>query len=279
MYFGKFRIEQYLCYVDRLLQFAYRASRSEEDVVNMGLHYILQHLDSSGTYARILFVDFSSPFNTVIPDILCSKLTQLTVPAPTCQWITNFLTDRRQQVRLESITSNTWTISTGAPQGHVLSPLLLSRYMNDCPSGAPEVCRQHKDSDESVYRQQVEQLALWCSQNNLELNMLKTVEMTVDFRRSPPTLRKWAGHNTADPPYSDEQLTPETECQERCLCNNNTNTRPVNHTIYSLFKYILFLSCTYYYSIKIYARSVYCMYCHIHLPHVYKAPVIIMIFI
>ena len=40
------------------LQFAYRANRSVDDAVNMGLHYILQHLDQNGTYARILFVDF-----------------------------------------------------------------------------------------------------------------------------------------------------------------------------------------------------------------------------
>ncbi len=50
------------------LQFAYRANRSVDDAVNMGLHYILQHLDKPGTYARILFVDFSSAFNTIIPD-------------------------------------------------------------------------------------------------------------------------------------------------------------------------------------------------------------------
>ncbi len=37
------------------LQFAYRANRSVDDAVNMGLHYILQHLDKPGTYARILF--------------------------------------------------------------------------------------------------------------------------------------------------------------------------------------------------------------------------------
>ncbi len=62
------------------LQFAYRANRSVDDAVNMGLHYILQHLDKPGTYARILFVDFSSAFNTIIPDTLQKKLTQLSVP-------------------------------------------------------------------------------------------------------------------------------------------------------------------------------------------------------
>ncbi len=57
------------------LQFAYRANKSVLiDAVNMGLHYILQHLDKPGNYARILFVDFSSAFNTIMPDLLSDKL-------------------------------------------------------------------------------------------------------------------------------------------------------------------------------------------------------------
>ncbi|KAM9834869.1 uncharacterized protein ACBT44_014576 [Syngnathus typhle] len=82
------------------LQFAYKANRSVHDAVNIGLHYILHHLDTPGTYARILFVDFSSAFNTITPDILQQKLIQLAVPASTCQWITSFLTNRRQRVTL-----------------------------------------------------------------------------------------------------------------------------------------------------------------------------------
>ncbi|KAK3558849.1 hypothetical protein QTP86_030444, partial [Hemibagrus guttatus] len=63
------------------LQFAHRANRSVDDAVNMGLHFILQHLDKSGTYMRLLFVDFSSAFNTIIPTLLQTKLTQLSVPS------------------------------------------------------------------------------------------------------------------------------------------------------------------------------------------------------
>ncbi|KAL0152550.1 hypothetical protein M9458_052273 [Cirrhinus mrigala] len=146
-----------------LLDRANRANRSVDDAVNMGLHYILQHLHKPGTYARILFVDFSSAFNTIILDILQIKLTD------------------------------------GAPQGCVLSPLLFSLYTNDCTSKDPSVkllkfaddttvISLIWDGDESAYRQEVEQLSLWCSHNNLELNTLKTVEMTVDFRRKPPAL-------------------------------------------------------------------------------------------
>ncbi len=51
-------------------QFVYRANRSMDDAVNMGLYYILQHLNKPGNYARILFVVFSSAFNTIMPDVL-----------------------------------------------------------------------------------------------------------------------------------------------------------------------------------------------------------------
>ncbi len=72
-------------------------------------------------------------------------------------------------------------------------------YTNDCTSKDPSVKLLKfaddttvigliKDGDESAYRQEIEQLAVWCSLNNLELNILKTVEMIVDFRRNPPAL-------------------------------------------------------------------------------------------
>ncbi len=182
-------------------QFAYRGNRSVDDAVNMGLHYVLQHLDRPGAYVRILFVDFSSAFNTIIPNRLLPKLTQLSVPTSVCQWITSFLTDRQQLVRLGKFSSSTCSISTGAPQGCVLSPLLFSLYTNDCTSKDPSVKLLKfadettligliQDGDESAYRQEVKELAVWCSLNNLELNTLKTVEMIVELRKF--NLRKFA---------------------------------------------------------------------------------------
>ncbi len=116
------------------LQFAYRSNRFVDVAVNMGLHFILQHLDRLGTYVRILFVDFSSAFNTIILDTIQNKLTPLSIPTSICQWINSFLTDRQQVVRLGKLSSGTCTISTGVPQGCGLSPLLFSLYTNDCTS-------------------------------------------------------------------------------------------------------------------------------------------------
>ncbi|KAI4887070.1 hypothetical protein NFI96_002264, partial [Prochilodus magdalenae] len=190
------------------LQFAYRANRSVDDVVNLTLHFILQHLDSHGNYARVLFVDFSSAFNTVVPQLLQAKLSQLSVPGSMCRWIVDFLTDRRQQVRLGKQTSDFRTLSTGVPQGCVLSPLLFSLYTNDCVSKDPAVkilkCADDStlvgliaNGDESAYRRETEQLVSWCSNNHLLLNTEKTVEMVVDFRRNPPPLPPLHINNTA----------------------------------------------------------------------------------
>ncbi|KAJ8375851.1 hypothetical protein SKAU_G00064310 [Synaphobranchus kaupii] len=44
-----------------------RANRSVEDAVSLCLHTILQRLEAPATYARILFIDYSSEFNTIVP--------------------------------------------------------------------------------------------------------------------------------------------------------------------------------------------------------------------
>ncbi len=100
-------------------------------------------------------------------------------------------------MRLGKLSSSTRTISTGAPHGCVFSPRLFFLYTNDCTSKDPSVKLLKfvddttpigliQDCDRYSYRQEIKELAVWGSLNNLELNTLKTVEMTVDFRRTPP---------------------------------------------------------------------------------------------
>uniref|UniRef100_A0A669EXY2 Reverse transcriptase domain-containing protein n=1 Tax=Oreochromis niloticus TaxID=8128 RepID=A0A669EXY2_ORENI len=175
-------------------QFAYRANRSTEDAIATALHAVLSHLEQRQSYVRMLFVDYSSAFNTIIPDILITKLVTLGLPPLTCAWIKDFLTNRPQTVRLGPHLSSTRTLSTGSPQGCVLSPLLYSLYTHDCSSthnntliikfaDDTTVVGLISKGDEAEYREEVLKLAAWCSENNLTLNTKKTKELIVDFRR------------------------------------------------------------------------------------------------
>ncbi len=113
-------------------QYAYRANRSTDDAISIALHTVLCHLEHQGTYVRLLFLDFSSTFNTILPSRLFSKMSDLGIQYNICLWIKDFLTDRPQSVRMGQHNSSTLIISTGVPQGCVLSPYLFSLYTHDC---------------------------------------------------------------------------------------------------------------------------------------------------
>ncbi len=48
-----------------------------EDAIFTALHSVFTHLENNNTYIRMLYVDFSSAFNTVSPMKLISKLSTL----------------------------------------------------------------------------------------------------------------------------------------------------------------------------------------------------------
>ena len=54
-----------------------------------------------------------------------------------------------------------------------------------------------RDDHELGYREEIEQLICWCSKNNLILNMDKTKEIFVDFRKKQPSHTPLLINNTA----------------------------------------------------------------------------------
>ncbi len=82
------------------LQFAYRSNRSTDDAIAFTLHTALSHLENKNTYVRMLFVDYSSAFNTIVPATLVAKLQTLGLNRSLCSWILDFLTGRSQVVRM-----------------------------------------------------------------------------------------------------------------------------------------------------------------------------------
>ena len=114
------RLRPQVQHAEDSLQFAYRAEVGVEDAILYLLRRTHSHLDKVSSTVRILFLDFSSAFNTIQPLLLQETLIRMRVDPCLVAWISSYLTDRPQYVRLKDITSETVIISIGAPQGTVL---------------------------------------------------------------------------------------------------------------------------------------------------------------
>jgi hypothetical protein len=113
------------------LQFAYHTNRSTDDAISIALQTSLSHLDKRNTFVRMLFIDYSSVFNTIVPSKLINKLRTLELNTSPCNWILDFLMGRPQVVRVGNNIRHADS-QHGAPQGCVLSPLLYSLFTHDC---------------------------------------------------------------------------------------------------------------------------------------------------
>ncbi|KAI3357967.1 hypothetical protein L3Q82_002992 [Scortum barcoo] len=137
------------------LQFAYQPSIGVDDAVIYLLQRSLSHLEDAGNTVRITFFDFSSAFNTIHPSLLRVKLERAGASDQLAAWVTNYLTDRPQFVRLQDCLSDVVVCSTEG---------------NDCE-----------------YRKVIMDFVDWCELNHLQVNASKTKEMVIDFSSRKPS--------------------------------------------------------------------------------------------
>ncbi|KAK1788609.1 hypothetical protein P4O66_002686 [Electrophorus voltai] len=217
------------------LQFAYHHNRSTDNAHL--LETTQTHLDKGrGNSVKMLFVDYSSAFNTIIPSRLTTKLEDLGLHPSLCEWISNFLTDRTQSVQVGNCFSFTLTLSTGAPQGCVLSSLLYSLYTYDCVATSSStifvkfaddtvIIGLISDNDERAYLVEIKHLENWYQENNLLQNVSKTKDLIVDCSKKQErhyhpvringttaervdSFRYLGVHISQDLPWSSQPQTP-----------------------------------------------------------------------
>lgn len=94
------------------LQFTYKSKRDTDNTTVSLLTTITKHLQVPIHYVRIIFIDFTSGFNTMQIHILLQRLINLGVNGGITHWIRDSLSDRPQR-------------------GAIFSPCLFSVYTNE----------------------------------------------------------------------------------------------------------------------------------------------------
>ena len=76
-------------------------------------------------------MDLSKAFDSLSHDILLNKLTYYGVKNSANDLLRSYLSNRKQYVQIDDISSSIVSINTGVPQGSILGPLLFNICIND----------------------------------------------------------------------------------------------------------------------------------------------------
>ncbi|KAI5708544.1 hypothetical protein M8J77_024913 [Diaphorina citri] len=124
------------------VQFGFVNNRSTSDAISNFLAELYLSLYQTKSAIGI-FCDLSKAFDCVGHAHLLHKLESYGVRGKTLDWFTSYLSDRTQQVSIETLSpqgtcegvlSSRGRVERGVPQGSILGPLLFLLYVNDIKS-------------------------------------------------------------------------------------------------------------------------------------------------
>ena len=92
----------------------------------------LKNIDK-GEINGAVFFDLRKAFDVVDHNLLIRKLAAYKFSEKSLRWIKTYITNRKQCIVDNSLTSSMQTVKSGVPQGSVLGPVLFLLFVNDMP--------------------------------------------------------------------------------------------------------------------------------------------------
>ena len=111
-------------------QHGFRSSRSTMTALSSMQKNWIRNAEE-GLMTGVLVWDLSAAFDTLNIELFLKKLELYGADGLTLSWFKTFLTDRTQRVRIGASLSNSLKLTSGVPQGGILSPIVFTLYTSD----------------------------------------------------------------------------------------------------------------------------------------------------
>ena len=153
------------------------------------LHEWFTATDKLQTIVDVILIDYAKAFDHLNHYIIIQKLTDMNVPPILTQWVTAFLTDRQQRVKIGPTTSTWLHINGGVPQGTKLGPLLFLVMINDLrPTNSTTKFIDDTTLHEvkpiigpGQLQKSIDTVIEWSQANDMNLNPTKTKQLSINF--------------------------------------------------------------------------------------------------
>ena len=110
---------KYFDEVADLNQFGCMKNRSTVHALIKLVNHLFKASDSCNNFIRILFVDFGKAFDLIDHNVFLQKFLQYEIPQHVLVWYLDFISNRRQFVKIGDSFSNIVTTNAVTPQGTI----------------------------------------------------------------------------------------------------------------------------------------------------------------